>query len=210
MEFSFVWNVSLVLRFYIYIYNHNWDFLHSFEFFFSPHFLCYCNNSSWLHFCLCSCSQPVFFPLHLYQLFNKFFILSNATRLRLEKKICTHCVKNYGMSNVNQARAFGMQYVIMAIVVEALLLHYNLLSRNYKLFVVSDMSQFQHSSILKTTKSFALNLDATKWNEVIFFLFIWMLLWYDYCPIHKIPNNFDSWNQSLSNGWPTNCFCCKR
>lgn len=155
--------------------------------------------------------STAFVPI-VQQIFYSFKCHAIASRWMVtrKKKICTHCVKNYGMSNVNQARAFGMQYVIMAIVVEALLLHYNLLSRNYKLFVVSDMSQFQHSSILKTTKSFALNLDATKWNEVIFFLFIWMLLWYDYCPIHKIPNNFDSWNQSLSNGWPTNCFCCKR
>lgn len=164
----------------IHIYNHNWDFLHSFEFFFS-HFPCYWNNSSWLHFYLCSCSQPVFFHcictncstnFLFFQMPRDCVSLDGYTK---KKNVHTMNKKNYGMSNVNQARAFGMQYstifnVIMVIVVEALLLHYNLLPRNYKLFVVSDMSQFQHSpNILKTTESFALNLDATNSNGVIFF-----------------------------------------
>lgn len=120
------------------------------------HFLCYWNNSSWLHFCLCFMLTINFFPAAFAPIVQRglFFVhLLNATRLRLVRWLHwtstkKHCGKNsLAWANVNQARASSAFTVYIRCdngnSCRSTRLHYNLLPRNYKLFVVSDISQFQ-------------------------------------------------------------------
>lgn len=64
------------------------------------------------------------------------------------------------------------------------------LSRNYKLLFVSDMTQFQNSSLKTLIKMQRIRLLAFR-NDASLCIFLLR-------PIRQISNNFDYWNQSLS------------
>lgn len=142
-----------------YAYNHNWDFFeHSFDFFsLIPIF---CATETTLHsytFVCASCSQSGFSLCICANCSTRFFCSSfecHAITSRWlvtlnEQKIKNAVKKISGMSNVNQARAFFAFTVHIRCddgnSCRSTWLHYNLLPRNYKLVVVSDISQLQQT-----------------------------------------------------------------
>lgn len=167
-----------------YAYNHNWDFFeHSFAFFPVPIFCATETNLHGYTFICASYSQSVFFPQHLHQLFNEVclfifwmprdYVSLDGYTERAEKKLWK---KFSGMSNVNKARAFSAFTVYFRCdngnSCRSTRLHYNLLPRNYKLFVVSDISQFQHTHTRVYIENDQIGCIAFRCNhfEMIFLL----------------------------------------